>query len=130
MMTADVTVLLIDDDAAVREHLQIYLEDEGFSVVAVESAEEGLKLLQNQQVGVAIVDMRLPTMSGNDFIRQAIQQQEHLHFIIHTGSLEYQLPADLKSLGLSHSNILYKPLGDLGELARRLQAIKPSLCRD
>ncbi len=126
-MTADVHVLLIDDDSAVREHLQIYLEDEGYSVVAVESAEEGLNKLNNQQFGVSIVDMRLPRMSGDDFIRQAIQQQEQLHFIVHTGSLEYELPMDLKSLGLSRSNILYKPLGDLGELARRLQAIRPSL---
>ncbi len=126
-MTSDVHVLLIDDDCAVREHLQVYLEDEGYSVVAVESAEEGLNRLHDQQFGVAIVDMRLPKMSGDDFIRRAIQQQEQLHFIIHTGSLEYQLSVDLKSLGLSGSNILYKPLGDLGELARRLQAIRPSL---
>lgn len=126
-MASDVHVLLVDDEITVRDNLQVYLEDEGFLVTTAASGEEALEALQQQQFGVAIVDMRLPGMSGNDFIRRAIPSAEQLHFIIHTGSLEYQLPDDLHSLGVSPADVLLKPVGDLSELTRRLLALRPAL---
>lgn len=128
-MTSEVRVLLVDDELMVRNNLQAYLEDEGFVVTTAASGEEALDELQHCRYGVAIVDMRLPGMSGNDFIRRAIHQDESLHFIIHTGSLEYRLPEELRSLGVSPSNVLLKPLGDLNELTSRLQALRPALGR-
>ena len=127
-MASDIHVLLVDDEASVRDNLQAYLEDEGFIVIPAGSGEEALDAVEQQQrFGVAIVDMRLPGMSGNDFIRRAIELSEQLHFIIHTGSLEYQLPEDLHSLGVSPADVLLKPIGDLSELTRRLTALKPAL---
>ncbi|MGH1370888.1 MAG: response regulator [Cellvibrionaceae bacterium] len=126
-MPSDVHVLLVDDEASVRDNLQVYLEDEGFLVTTAASGEEALEVLEQQVFGVAIVDMRLSGMSGNDFIRRAVARAEQLHFIIHTGSLEYQLPEDLQSLGLSSADVLLKPVGDLGELTRRLSALRPAL---
>ncbi len=126
-MASDIHVLLVDDEASVRDNLQAYLEDEGFIVIPAGSGEEALDAVEQQRFGVAIVDMRLPGMSGNDFIRRAIELSEQLHFIIHTGSLEYQLPEDLHSLGVSPADVLLKPIGDLSELTRRLTALKPAL---
>ncbi len=128
-MASDVHVLLVDDEVSVRDNLQTYLEDEGFLVTSTASGEEALDALDRQVFGVAIVDMRLPGISGNDFIRRAIPRAEQLHFIIHTGSLEYQLPGDLQTLGLSPADVLLKPVGDLGELTRRLLALRPALSR-
>lgn len=128
-MPSDVHVLLVDDEDSVRENLQVYLEDEGFLVTTAASGEEALDALDQQLFGVAIVDMRLPGISGNDFIRRAVPRAEQLHFIIHTGSLEYQVPEDLQSLGLSPADVLHKPIGDLGELTRRLLVLKPALSR-
>jgi two-component system, OmpR family, response regulator len=122
-------ILLVDDEAMVRENLAAYLADEGFDVIAAASAEEGIDLLRrfqeegqvNQLANLqAVVDMRLPGMSGEDFIRQARQISPDLRCLIHTGSLEYSLPDDLREQGMSDSDILHKPIADLSCLAEIL----------
>jgi two-component system, OmpR family, response regulator len=128
-VTAIPRILLVDDEAMVRENLAAYLVDEGFDVIAAASAEEGIDLLRgfqeegqvNQLANLqAVVDMRLPGMSGEDFIRQARKISPELRCLIHTGSLEYTLPADLREQGMCDSDILHKPIADLSCLADRL----------
>lgn len=129
---APLHILLVDDEAMVRENLAAFLADEGFDVITAASAEEGIDLLrgfqlQEQEEGQtqlanlqAVVDMRLPGMSGEDFIRQARKIAPELRCLIHTGSLEYVLPADLREQGMCDSDILHKPIADLACLADRL----------
>ncbi|BFM16909.1 response regulator [Maricurvus nonylphenolicus] len=118
-------ILLVDDEAMVRENLSAYLDDEGFTVTAVDSAEEGIRWLQDRQGNSsplsAIVDMRLPGMSGEEFIRSALQICPELRCVIHTGSLEYVLPEDLLAQGMTADDILHKPIADLSVLAARLR---------
>jgi CheY-like chemotaxis protein len=119
-------ILLVDDEAMVRENLTAYLDDEGFCVTAVGSAEEGIRWLKHHQsesrVPIsAIVDMRLPGMSGEEFIRSALHICPQLRCVIHTGSLEYVLPDDLLAQGMSAEDILHKPIADLSLLAAKLR---------
>lgn len=119
-------ILLVDDEAMVRENLSAYLDDEGFAVTAVDSAEEGIRWIKDRQGEsgeplFAIVDMRLPGMSGEEFIRSALQICPELRCVIHTGSLEYRLPDDLLAQGMKADDILHKPIADLSVLATRLR---------
>lgn len=61
-------ILVVDDEQMVRENLVDYLEDEGLDVISVGSAEEALNLMKTEHADIAIVDMRLPVMHGNDLI--------------------------------------------------------------
>lgn len=118
-----VRILLVDDEQMVRDNLEAYLEDEGLEVETAASAEQGLALLAQQTFEVAIVDMRLPGMSGNEFIRRALARGHRLNFLIHTGSLEYRLPSDLLSNGLNSRHVLHKPLADMNILTERLETL-------
>ena len=60
-------LLVVDDEKNMRLSLQTMLGDEGYSVLAVESAEAGLELLGKETVFMVITDARLGGMSGLRF---------------------------------------------------------------
>jgi heterodisulfide reductase subunit A2 len=57
-------VLVVDDEAIVRESIRDWLKDSGYQVSVAESGEEALKLIEKQNFGVMILDLRLPGMDG------------------------------------------------------------------
>jgi CheY-like chemotaxis protein len=64
-------LLVVDDEKNMRLSLQTMLGDEGYGVLAVESAEAGLELLAKENVFMVITDARLGGMSGYDFLHKA-----------------------------------------------------------
>ena len=52
-------ILIIDDEAGIRESLSGILEDEGFSTLSAPTAEEGLALLETESVGLVLLDIWL-----------------------------------------------------------------------
>jgi DNA-binding NtrC family response regulator len=63
-------LLVVDDEKNMRLSLQTMLGDEGYMVLAVESAEAGLELLAKETVFMVITDARLGGMSGYDFMHK------------------------------------------------------------
>jgi DNA-binding NtrC family response regulator len=62
------SVLVVDDEKNMRLSLQTVLKDEGYATRAVESAEEALKLLAQEEFFMVITDARLGGMSGYEFL--------------------------------------------------------------
>jgi two-component system nitrogen regulation response regulator NtrX len=58
------TILVVDDERNIRRTLQMVLSGAGFDTVEAGSAEEALKLLETQEVDLAILDLKLPNMNG------------------------------------------------------------------
>ena len=71
------TILVVDDDAAVRRFIADTLRDAGFAVMATGRAEQALSLVEGRTPGVdlAVIDMAMPVMSGLDLA--AILEREH-----------------------------------------------------
>lgn len=63
-------VLLVDDEPNIINALSRTLRRDGYRIYKATSAEEGLKLLAENQVGVIISDQRMPQMTGVDFLRK------------------------------------------------------------
>ncbi|MER6513867.1 response regulator transcription factor [Nonomuraea sp. NPDC001636] len=63
-------VLLIEDDPAVREGLELALTRHGHRVGAVESGEEGLERLRADRPDVVVLDLMLPGMNGFEVCRR------------------------------------------------------------
>ena len=118
-------VLIVDDDSLIRESLAAYLEDEGMEVVGVSSGEEAVRVIRDGgPIDACVIDMRLPDMDGNDAIRALHGISSRLDFLVHTGSLAYSLPRDLRDMGLSEERIFLKPLDDMAPVARALKVLK------
>lgn len=116
-------VLVLDDDAIIRDNLATFLEDEDYDVLTAATGEQALSLLDARMPDLGIVDVRLPGMDGNAFVLAAHQVCPEMKFLIHTGSLEYVLPQDLRALGLSEGQVLRKPVGDMHLLLKAISRL-------
>ena len=69
------------------------------------------------------MDIRLPGMDGNAGIRILHGLSPSIKFIIHTGSSDYCLPADLQTLGMREADVFRKPLDTMEPLAQAVHAL-------
>jgi DNA-binding NtrC family response regulator len=63
-------VLVVDDDASIRESFAYHLGRSGYQVVGAEGAEQALALLADADPGVVITDIRMPGMDGLELLRR------------------------------------------------------------
>jgi chemosensory pili system protein ChpA (sensor histidine kinase/response regulator) len=63
-------VLIVDDDADVRDVIAAILEPRGFRPLTVESAADALEALASEKPCLILVDARMPNLSGDEFMAQ------------------------------------------------------------
>ncbi|MBN1769640.1 MAG: sigma-54-dependent Fis family transcriptional regulator [Deltaproteobacteria bacterium] len=63
-------ILVVDDEKNIRRTLELVLTGEGYKVSAVPTAEEGLGLLEREEIDLAVLDVKLPGMSGIDALKR------------------------------------------------------------
>jgi CheY-like chemotaxis protein len=79
-------VLLVDDDAIVREILTLSLQDAGYAVHPVDSGGVALSwLAADEPVDIIVTDLTMPGMDGLALIRAAQQQRPKLPAVLVTG---------------------------------------------
>ncbi len=106
-------VLIVDDDPSVRDSLAAFLIDYDYEVLTAGSAEEALISLAKTPCDLAVVDLRLPGMSGDALILRAYEELGARRFLIHTGSKGFTLTEELKNIGMTPNHVFLKPLADL-----------------
>jgi diguanylate cyclase (GGDEF)-like protein len=117
----DSPILVVDDDAATRELVAIALRRAGFDVLEAASGEAALGLIEGAAIGLVVLDMSMPGMSGTDVILALRErpQTATLPIILLTGKgEEYPL---ITSLGAGADDYLTKPVR-LDELVARIRA--------
>jgi DNA-binding NtrC family response regulator len=77
-------VLIIDDEAAIRESLQILLEDEGYEVVNAQDGEEGLTLLDADPFDLVLLDFQLPGRNGLEILKDILERDTQTAVIMLT----------------------------------------------
>lgn len=70
-----VSVLVVDDDPAIRQLCADVLEDEGYKVNTASNGQEALELIQRDGIQVALVDIMMPVMDGIQLC-QILKSQE------------------------------------------------------
>jgi excisionase family DNA binding protein len=68
-------ILIVDDDAGLREYLRANLEPEGFLVREAENAETGLAALEDEPPDLVLLDVMMPGMDGWEMLRRV--QERH-----------------------------------------------------
>lgn len=69
MVTEIKIILLIDDVEENREILKRRLEREGFEVITAKNGKEGLDILEDHHVDLIFLDINMPVMDGNTFLK-------------------------------------------------------------
>src|SRR5262245_62533471 len=67
-MTANATILLVDDNRAWRETLAEVLRDQGFEVYTAEGPRAGQALLDERDMLAAVIDYQMPEMDGLEWL--------------------------------------------------------------
>ena len=57
-------VLIVEDDKEIREGVEIYLKNQGYEVFQAADGVEGLKMIEREEIHLAIVDVMMPRMDG------------------------------------------------------------------
>ena len=68
-MAIDNTILIVEDEEAIREIEKLILTREGYKVCTAESAEEALEILNEETILVMFLDIKLPNMNGIDLCK-------------------------------------------------------------
>ena len=63
-------VLLIEDDSAVAQSIELMLKSESFNVYTTDLGEEGVDLGKLYDYDIILLDLNLPDMSGYDVLKQ------------------------------------------------------------
>ena len=79
------SILIVDDDQAVRNATKIALEASGFDVVAVADGKSGLVKIAEQHFDVVIVDLFMPGMDGLETTRAIRKLSPHMPIIAASG---------------------------------------------
>ena len=113
-------ILLIEDEAALREPLQERLRQEGHVVDVAVDGEEGLYAGTEYPVDVAVVDLGLPKLSGMEVIRQLRARGRTFPILILTARGRWQ--DKVEGLEAGGDDYLVKPF-EVEELLARLRAL-------
>jgi len=114
-----VKVLLVDDDAHIRELISIFLSAEGYTVIEAENGEEALILLEINNVQIAVVDVMMPGIDGYEFTRE-LKKYFDIPVLMVTAKGESQ--DKLKGFDLGVDDYVVKPFDPL-EIVARVKAL-------
>jgi excisionase family DNA binding protein len=89
-------VLVVDDDAGLREFVRASLEPEGISVREAASASEGLAALEEEPPDVVLLDGMMPSMDGWEMLRRVHERHgvDAIQVIMYSGKLEEAATAE------------------------------------
>ncbi len=108
-------ILIVEDDDGQRFTLRDILQDEGFETLDCGTGSEALEIVRRQPVAVAIVDYKLPDLSGIETFKGLRAVDQTIRVIIHTGYGSFNSAKEAVNLGASA--YIEKP-ADPAELVR------------
>jgi putative two-component system response regulator len=113
------SVLIVEDDRALRSACATFLERLGYQVIQAETGERALELLVTHRLSAMLCDIRMSGLSGIDLLPRALASDSDLAIIMLTGVDEPT--AAISCLKLGAADYLIKPV-DLEELQHALQS--------
>ena len=78
-------ILIVDDEPETLQLLKKFLNHEKYEVIEAINAEEALDILENREVNLVISDLRMPGMSGAEFINELREWDTELPVIFMSG---------------------------------------------
>ena len=112
-------ILIVEDEANIRELLRLYLEREGYTVLEAENCVEGIKKWKSDKPDMLLLDVMMPVMDGWAVCRE-IRAESDVPIIMLTAKGE---TADrVSGLEMGADDYIVKPL-EMPEVIARVRAV-------
>ena len=112
-------ILIVEDEANIRELLRLYLEREGYTVLEAENGVEGIKKWKSDKPDMLLLDVMMPVMDGWEVCRE-IRAESDVPIIMLTAKAE---TADrVSGLEMGADDYIVKPL-EMPEVIARVRAV-------
>lgn len=108
-------ILVVDDEQDIADLIELYLKNEGFQVCKRHTAADGLRCVETEDVGLAILDVMLPDMDGFALCRK-IREKHLFPIIMLTAKVENM--DKIMGLTLGADDYMTKPFHPLELMAR------------
>lgn len=92
-------ILIIDDEKNYLLVLQTLLEDEGYTVTALNDPETALAFLEESEVDVVITDLKMPKVTGHEVLKRVKSEHPHIPVLIMTAFGSIESAVDLMKYG-------------------------------
>lgn len=98
---ASKTVLIIDDDATLRETYQMIFQDKGYTALTAKDGRSGIDAAGEHKPDIIILDLMMPGMNGKEVLAEIKSNAElkSIPVIVSTALIEDLEQVDVKSLG-------------------------------
>ena len=117
-MARFLTILVVEDDSAVRDLVMRMLSEKGFGVLTANDGYEALRILAAHHVDLLFADIVMPGIDGVQLARQAKQMRPEIKVLFATGYAQKVTERGAMHVG----RVLYKPLRQ-AELVREVEAL-------
>lgn len=111
-------ILVVEDEDAIINLVSMTLEMVGFEVVQARSGREGLNLISEEPINLAVLDVMLPDMDGYELLPYAVRKGVPVIFLTARDSTADKV----KGLNLGADDYITKPFDGL-ELVARVRAV-------
>ena len=125
MTQSAVKILVVDDEPAIRKLLRVGLTAEGYALIEAPNAREALRLVQEDQPDLILLDLGLPDMSGHDLLERWRSQPLELPIIILSSRTDEA--GIVRALECGADDYVTKPFGTRELVARIRVALRHRL---
>lgn len=84
-MKSTITILVVDDEAMIRNLLEKILTKEGYKIILAKDGQEALDIINTKKVDIVISDMKMPRMNGLDLLKTLKRDRPEIGVVIMTG---------------------------------------------
>lgn len=113
------TILIVDDEAEIRELLTIYLNNHGYATITAGNGAEAMTILQENPIDMVIADIMMPQMDGLEVLKKTRQNSQIPFLFISAKSDDMD---KIYGLQLGADDYVGKPFNPL-EVVSRVQAL-------
>src|SRR5947207_15255397 len=107
-------ILVVDDEAAIRDSLKMTLEYEGYEYVGAATGQEGLALVEREAPDLVLLDVKMPGMDGIEVLERLRNMNDALPIVVVSGHGTISTAVEATKKGAF--DFIEKPLANEGVL--------------
>ena len=112
---AENTILIVDDEQEIADLVEIYLVSDGYKVFKANSAQDGLEILEREDIHLVLLDIMMPGMTGLEMCKKIRETNKIPIIMISAKSTDLD---KILGLGTGADDYVAKPFNPLEVSAR------------